>query len=88
MEFTGKDEKDFEGLTAKLEVGVYRVFNASAQCSSSIQKFQGQTNLKTDSFQQGGDDPNPSITIDGTISKAMSFLSQVRNSGVACQAIL
>jgi hypothetical protein len=48
--------------------------------SKEVSQYTGETNLRVDSFQQGGTDATPAINFDIAIAKALAFPNQVKQS--------
>ena len=88
LEFTSQTQEDLTKISAALEAGQFGLFSAEASFSSAVQRFKGQTSLKVDSFQQGGEHTNQTINADEIIKKASEFPSDVKQVAVAYQAFL
>ncbi len=88
LEFTSQTQEDLTKISAALEGGEFGLFSAEATFSSAVQNFKGQTSLKVDSFQQGGQDTNQTINVDEIIKKASRFPTEVKQVAVPYQAFL
>jgi len=88
LEFTSESQEDFQSLSGALDIGVFGLFDASAEFSSAVRQFKGKTKLKVDSFQQGGTDSTVRIDIDGIIERATNFPGEVRNAAESYSVVL
>ncbi len=88
LEFTSQTQEDLTKISAAIEVGEFGLFSAAASFSSAVQRFKGQTSLKVDSFQQGGDDTRQTINVDEIIMKASRFPTDVKQVAVPFLAFL
>jgi MAC/Perforin domain-containing protein len=88
LSFSSETESDFKSESANIQLGITGFVDSETQFTSSLQTFKGSTNLKVNSFQNGGTDSTPAISIDDIIRKAVGFPNEVRNSAQSISVVL
>lgn len=88
LSFSSETESDFKSESANIQLGLTGFVDSETKFTSSLQTFKGSTNLKITSFQNGGTDSTPAISIDDIIKKAVGFANEVRNSAQSVSVVL
>ena len=88
LSFSSETEADFKSESANIQLGVTGFVDSETKFTSSLQSFKGSTNLKVTSFQNGGTDSTPAISIDDIIKKAVGFPNEVRNTAQSTSVVL
>lgn len=88
LSFESETEAEFKSESANIQLGITGFVDSETSFTSSLQTFSGRTNLRIESFQNGGVDSTPALTIDAIIKKAVAFPNEVRTTAHSVSVVL